>query len=165
MKTIEDLIADKLYAIINYILSRVIKPDIQIGKVTELDEKMIDYLKRKYGIEGIILDVDDTLRRDMNSIPQVNQEWIEKLRGQLKVIILSNGKDAKIEQFFKDRGIDYIGFAHKPLKRNFLRACQKMKVEPSKVLVVGDSVFDDIHGGNRNKMKTVLVKKVEEDQR
>ena len=109
--------------------------------------------------------MDDTLRRDMNSIPQVNQEWIEKLRGQLKVIILSNGKDAKIEQFFKDRGIDYIGFAHKPLKRNFLRACQKMKVEPSKVLVVGDSVFDDIHGGNRNKMKTVLVKKVEEDQR
>ena len=165
MKTIEDLIADKLYAIINYVLSRIIKPDIEIDKVTELDEKMIDSLKRKYGIEGIILDVDDTLRKDMNSIPEVNQKWIDKLRGQLKVIVLSNGKDAKIEQFFKDRGIDYIGFAHKPLKRNFLKACQKMKVEPSKVLVVGDSVFDDIHGGNRNKMKTVLVNRVEEDQR
>ena len=164
MKTIEDLVADKLYEIINYTLSKVIKPDITIDKVTQLDENMIAKIKDKYSIEGIILDVDDTLRKNMNKIPKCNQEWVERLRGQLKVIIVSNGNDRDIEKFFREKGIDYIGFAHKPLKKNFIKACEKMEVEPDKVLVVGDSVIDDIHGGKRNRMKTALVKKVEEEE-
>lgn len=164
MKKIEDLVADKLYEIINYTLSKVIKPDITIDKVTQLDENMIAKIKDKYSIEGIILDVDDTLRKNMNKIPKCNQEWVERLRGQLKVIIVSNGNDRDIEKFFREKGIDYIGFAHKPLKKNFIKACEKMEVEPDKVLVVGDSVIDDIHGGKRNRMKTALVKKVEEEE-
>ena len=162
MKSLEDLIADKLYAIINYILYKIIKPDIQINKVTELDEEMIAKLKDEHGIEGVILDVDETIRKNMQSIPKVNQEWIKKLKGQLKVIIVSNGRDNNIKQFFEGIGIDYIGFAHKPLKKNFIKACERMNVEPHKVLVIGDRLFDDIHGGKKNNMKTALVKGVEE---
>lgn len=165
MKNLEELMADKIYALINYVLSKIIKPDIKINKVRELDEQMITELKQKYGIEGIILDVDETLRRDMNNIPKCNQEWIEKLKEQLKVIIVSNGQDRKIEEFLKERGIDYIGFAYKPLKKNFIKACEKMNIEPHKVLVVGDSLFCDIHGGNKNNMKTALVKEVEDEER
>lgn len=165
MKSLDDMIADKIYSMINYALSKVIKPDIQINKVTELDEKMIQRLKAKYGIEGIILDVDDTLRKNMKMIPEVNQEWIKTLEGQLKVIILSNGIDKKIEDFFQERGIDYIGFANKPLKKNFIKACQRLEVEPEKMLVVGDSLISDIHGGKRNNMKTALVKGVEDEER
>ena len=164
MKAIEDLIADRLYAIINYILFKSIKPDIQVNKVTEIDEEMIAKLKEDHGIEGVILDVDETIRKNMRSIPKVNQEWIQKLKGQLKVIIVSNGRDKSIKKFFEDIGIDYIGFARKPLRKSFLKACEKMKVEPHKVLVVGDRLFDDIHGGQRNNMKTALVKSVEEER-
>lgn len=32
-------------------------------------------------------------------------------------------------------------------------------------MVVGDSLFDDIHGGKKNQMKTVLVRKVEKDDK
>lgn len=31
--------------------------------------------------------------------------------------------------------------------------------------MVGDSLFDDIYGGKRNKMKTALVKEVEDNER
>ena len=62
-------------------------------------------------------------------------------------------------------GIDYIRFACKPLKKNFVKACEKMKVNPERVLMVGDSLFDDIYGGKRNKMKTALVKEVEDNER
>lgn len=164
MKSIEDVIAEKLCAMINYALSKVIKPDIKINKVTELDEKTIKRLKQKYGIEGIILDVDDTLRKNMNQIPEVNKNWIQSLDGLLKVIILSNGKDRKIEEFFREKGIDYIAFAHKPLKKNFLKACKQIELEPSKVLVVGDSIIDDVYGGKINHMKTALVKDVDEER-
>lgn len=165
MKTLDEIIGDKILELAHYMLSKVVKPDITIDKVSQLDEKEIEKIKQKYGIEGIILDVDDTLRKEMKNIPKCNQDWIESLRGKIKIIILSNGIDKEIEKYFQEKGIDYIGFAHKPLKKNFLKACEKMDVSPDKVLVVGDSLLDDIYGGKRIKMRTVLVRNVEDCER
>lgn len=165
MKTIDELVADKLMDLVQYALSKFIKPDITLEKVNQLDAIVIDILKERYGIEGIILDVDETLRKEMKDIPKCNKEWIESLKGKLKVIILSNGKDQQIEQYFRENGIDYIGFAHKPLKKNFLKACEKMDVSPDKVLVVGNDLFTDIYGGRRNHMRTALIKNVEQTER
>lgn len=165
MKTIDELVADKLMDLVQYALSKFIKPDITLEKVNQLDATVIDILKERYGIAGIILDVDETLRKEMKDIPKCNKEWIESLKGKLKVIILSNGKDQQIEQYFRENGIDYIGFAHKPLKKNFLKACEKMDVSPDKVLVVGNDLLTDIYGGRRNNMKTVLIKNVEHTER
>lgn len=164
MKTIDELIADKIIDLMHYILSKFIKPDITLENVNQLDSNAIDKLKQKYGIEGIILDVDETLRKDMKDIPKCNRQWIESLEGKIKIIIVSNGKDEKVEQYLKDNGIDYIGFAHKPLKKNFLKACEKMDLSPNKVMTIGDSLLDDIYGGKRNNMKTALVKGVEEER-
>ncbi len=165
MKTLDAIIADKILDLVQYVLLRFIKPDITVDKVTNLDEKRFEELILKFGIEGIILDVDETLRKQMRNIPKCNQDWIESLKGKLKIIILSNGKDPKIEQYFQKKGIDYIGFAYKPLKRNFLKACAKMNLTPDKVLVIGNSLFNDIYGGQKNNMRTALVKSVEDSER
>lgn len=165
MKSLEEIIGDKILEILHYVLSKIIKPDITIDKVTELDEKQIKKMKQQYAIEGIILDVDETLRKDMKEIPKVNQEWIEKLRNHIKIIILSNGIDKRMEEYFKEKGISYISFAHKPFKKNFLNACKEMNIKPDKVLVIGDSLFDDVYGGKRNKMRTALVRDVENEER
>lgn len=108
MKTLDELIADKIMDLLHYVLSKFIKPDITLENVNQLDSNAIDKLKQQYGIEGIILDVDETLRKEMKDIPKCNKEWIESLKDKLKVIIVSNGKDQKIEQYFKEIGIDYI---------------------------------------------------------
>ena len=84
-----------------YVLSKFIKPDIILEKVNQLCSNSIDKLKQQYGIEGIILDVDETLRKGMKDVPKCNKKWIESLKGKLKVIIVSNGKDKKIEQYLK----------------------------------------------------------------
>lgn len=162
MKKIDEIVADKILDLVHYVLSKVIKPDITLKSVTQLDSNAIEIIKEKYKIEGIILDVDDTLRKEMKDIPSCNKKWIESLKGKIKIIIVSNGKDKKIEEYFKNNGIDYIGFAHKPLKKNFLKACEKMNLSPDKVMAIGDSLLDDIYGGKRNDMKTALVKDVEE---
>ena len=100
----------------------------------------------------------------MRQIPLCNQEWLDMIRKQFKVIIVSNGQDREAEEFFKLKGIKYIGFAHKPFKKNFLKACQIMELDPEKVLVIGDDLFSDIYGGIRNRMTTIQVKgKVEEE--
>lgn len=165
MKTLDEIIGDKILGIAHYILSKFVKPDITVDKVTQLDKEKFDKIISKYGIEGIILDVDETLRKEMKDIPKCNKDWIESLRGKVKIIILSNGKDKKIEKYFQEKGINYIGFAHKPLKKNFIKACEQMNISPNKVLVVGDSLFDDIYGCKKNNMKTVLVKEVEDNER
>lgn len=165
MKTLEDLVAEKLCDLAHYALSKIIKPDMTLNKVNELDIQAIEKMKQQYGIEAIILDVDDTLRKEMKDIPKCNKEWIEGLKGKIKIMIVSNGVDKNIEKYFKENGIDYIGFACKPLKKNFLKACEKMNVNPESVLMVGDSLFDDIYGGKRNNMKTALVKEVEDNER
>lgn len=165
MKTLEDLVAEKLCDLVHYALSKIIKPDMTLNKVNELDIQAIEKMKQQYGIEAIILDVDDTLRKEMKDIPKCNKEWIEGLKGKIKIMIVSNGVDRDIEKYFKENGIDYIGFACKPLKKNFLKACEKMNVNPENVLMVGDSLFDDIYGGKRNNMKTALVKEVEDNEK
>ncbi len=165
MKTLDELVADKILDLVHYVLSKFIKPDITLNKVNELDVQAIEKLRQQYGIEAVILDVDDTLRKDMKDVPKCNKEWIEGLKGKIKIMIVSNGVDKDIEKYFKENGIDYIGFACKPLKKNFLKACEKMNVKPENVLAIGNSLFDDIYGGKRNNMKTALVKEVEDNER
>ena len=165
MKTLDELVADKILDLVHYVLSKFIKPDMTLSKVNELDVQAIEKLRQQYGIEAVILDVDDTLRKDMKDVPKCNKEWIEGLKGKIKIMIVSNGLDKDIEKYFKENGIDYIGFACKPLKKNFLKACEKMNVKPENVLAIGNSLFDDIYGGKRNKMKTALVKEVEDEER
>lgn len=165
MKTLDELVADKILDLVHYVLSKFIKPDMTLNKVNELDVQAIEKLRQQYGIEAVILDVDDTLRKDMKDVPKCNKEWIESLKDKIKIIIVSNGVDQNIEKYFKENGIDYIGFACKPLKKNFLKACEKMNVKPENVLAIGNSLFDDIYGGKRNKMKTALVKEVEDEER
>lgn len=164
MRKIEEIICDKIIDLSHYLLAKVIKPDITIDKVNDLTVEKIEELKQEYGIEAIILDVDWTIRKEMKMIPKCNQDWVGNIRGKIKIIVLSNGIDKNIEKYFQEKGIDYIGFALKPLRKNFIKACERMNVNPEKVLVIGDSLFDDIHGGKKNKMKTALVKKVEEER-
>lgn len=165
MKSLDEIIGNKILELLHIALEKAIKPDMTIDKVNQLTAEELEKLKQTYAIEGIILDVDDTLRKDLKSIPKCNQDWIESLRGKIKVIVLSNGIDKEIEKWFKEKGIDYIGFAHKPLKKNFLKACEQMDLTPDKVLVIGNSLFDDIYGGKKNKMKTALVKSVDETEK
>ena len=113
---------------------------------------------------SIIVKPDITIDK-VNLLNIHTEPWIENLRSQLKIIIVSNGIDKKMEAYFKEKGITYISFAHKPLKMNFLKACKEMNVQPDKVLVIGDSLFDDVLGGKRNNMKTALVKNVEDGER
>ncbi len=46
MKTLDKLIEEKILDLLHYVLSKVIKPDITLNKVNELDLEVIDKLKK-----------------------------------------------------------------------------------------------------------------------
>ena len=86
MKTLDELMADKIMDLLHYILSKFIKPDITLEKVNQLDSNTIDKLKQQYGIEGIILDVDETLRKEINEsaiFTNATNVGMGKLEGQM----------------------------------------------------------------------------------
>ena len=89
MKRPEEILGDQILRLVDYALSKVIKPDITLDKVTDL-----------------------------------NADELEKI--------------------------------------NFVKACQRLGVKPENILMVGNSLFDDIYGGQRNMMKTALVNSVED---
>lgn len=42
MKSLDEVLADKTIDILHYMLSKIVKPDIELDKITDLDEKQIE---------------------------------------------------------------------------------------------------------------------------
>ena len=49
MKSLDELMADKIYELVNYLLAKRIKPDISLDKVTSLTEADVRKLKDQLG--------------------------------------------------------------------------------------------------------------------
>lgn len=163
-KLILQLIEQKIYNVISNRLRRYIKPNLTLKEVKDIDLEVLKKIKSIYGIGGIILDVDETLRKDMMKIPDCNQEWIKYMKQEFKVLILSNGYDNSVKDFADENGVEYIGFAKKPLKKYFLDACDRMGLNPENVLVIGDNIINDIHGANKCGMISAIVDRVKDDE-
>lgn len=155
MKDLGEILCDGL----DYILCKIIKPDIEVSSVIDLTEEEIDRLVYVYGIKGVILDVDETIRYGYNDITYDNNKWLDMLTSKLRVIVVSNGIDSEIEKRLKEKNIEYIGFAHKPLKKNFIKACKRLELESHEIVVIGDDILSDIYGGKRNNMYTIKITK------
>ena len=154
------IVENKIYSIIDQILMNYIKPNIKLNQVSDIDLELLKKLKSQYGIGGLILDIDNTLRKDSKPIPKCNQEWVKYMKQEFKVMIVSNGFDKKVKGFANENGIEYIGFCRKPRKKYFLNAAEKMGLNPENVLVIGDDIICDVYGGNRSGMITAMVNNV-----
>lgn len=162
MDKLIDKVEKRLYQVIKERLIEKAKPDVCYHTVQDMDLEEIKKWKSKYGIGGILLDVDDTLRRDLRKVSDINEEWLAFLKSEFRVALLSNGKDDKIKELAEKYQIEYIAFANKPFRKAFLETADKLGLEPENILVMGDSLFDDIYGGKRSGMRTALIKEVKE---
>ena len=165
MKTYADVLAEKfadyLIQSTSNLVGKVVKPTFNINTVQDIDNTFIDELKSN-GIKGIILDIDNTLRTDMNRIPDFNKKWVEDLNKQFKVVVLSNGSDIEVKEYLNSVGIPYFPLSFKPSKRSFNKALNKLELAPEEVMVVGDGIYADIHGGNRLNLTTCKVNSVKQ---
>jgi hypothetical protein len=157
MKNPEDILYEKLNKLFLLLVSKVVKPDKEIDSILSLDiESQKELIK--LGIKGLILDVDETLRYNMESIPEENKKWLEEIKKYLKIIIISNGYDKEVEEYLNSINITYLNKRLKPLKSSFKKACTELNLSPREIAVIGDDIFSDIHGGNRCNMYTIKVK-------
>lgn len=134
-----------------------LKPTYSVkGDISQLD---IDQLYAD-GIRGLIIDLDSTLMAPKSgTIDPVTQEWIDRARGRLQMVVLTNNKrESYIANASAVLGMTVIGYAAKPWRPGFKQALEALGLAPSEVAVVGDRPLTDIWGGVLSDMRTVLVR-------
>merc|ERR1739838_587181 len=106
---------------------------------------------QKYQIQGLVLDVDETLVPIHHS--QTSPElvvWVEKIKSLTSLWLVSNNiSQDRVGRIGNSLNIPYITGARKPSRR-------KLK----KVAMVGDRLFTDVLAGNRLGMFTILVEPI-----
>ncbi len=139
----------------------ILYPKLYLEKVTDIT---IEILK-KYHIEALILDMDNTLLDFDKKIVEGGKQWVEQLKKNgIKICIASNsGKKEKVEMLSNELGIEnYILWSMKPLKFGVKKAQKILKTKNENIAVVGDQIFTDVIVANRCHMFSILVKPIKE---
>ena len=113
----------------------------------------------RYQIEGLVLDVDDTIVPIGSSKAQPElAQWIAETREIVPVwLVTNNPSEVRIGAIADSLSLPYFLRAGKPSRRKLRRAVGEMQLEPARVAMVGDRIFTDVLAGNRLGMFTILI--------
>ncbi len=133
--------------------------DIFIPKKYCQDIFHINYKKLKENdYKLIIFDLDNTIGSiKENSCSQKNKEFLNSLKSDFKIIIVSNSGKKRVSNFLKDVQCDYFYFSLKPTLRVLRTIKKKYKIDYKEMVVVGDQIVTDVFWGNRKNVLTILV--------
>lgn len=113
------------------------------------------------GYRGVIFDIDNTL------VPHDSpaDDRAKKLFARLKELgyeccLLSNNQEPRVKMFNQDIQVNYIFDAHKPSRKNYQKAMEKMGTTLDTTLFVGDQLFTDVWGAKRTGIRNFLVKPI-----
>lgn len=123
---------------------------------------VIDFKKYyEKGFRGILFDVDNTLVPHGAPADERAIELFENLREMgFKTCLISNNKEPRVKSFADVVKSDYIYDAHKPSRKSYMKAFDKMGTDKKNTMFVGDQIFTDVFGANRVGMYTILVKPI-----
>jgi len=114
---------------------------------------------KQRGIKGIITDLDNTLVawdvRD--ATPEIIQ-WFKLMNDHhIKVTIISNNNQERVQIFSEPLGTPFVYSARKPLSNAFKTAAKEMGLKKEEIVVIGDQLLTDVLGGNLAGFYTTLV--------
>ena len=148
-------------------ITTLFQPKAHFNNIYEITP---NYLKHK-GISCVILDIDNTLVPYSAKTPGDDVSlWVSgMINSGIKVVIMSNAKVQRADEFVKNiilpdgnkSDIMTVGKAGKPLKRGFKAVAKKTGIAPDKMCIIGDQIFTDIWGGNRNGVFSIWVTPIE----
>lgn len=133
----------------------LLKPKIKLERITDISLELLE----QYGIDSLLLDVDNTMSTHHGTILTDGlTEWIEKMqKGNIKLCVVSNSKEFRVCPFAGRIGLDYVSLALKPLPFGFIKGVKKVGSKRKSTAIVGDQIFTDIIGGNAVGVKTILL--------
>ena len=121
---------------------------------------VIDFEKLyKEGIRGVICDIDNTLVPHGAPADERAIRLFARLRSiGLDYCLISNNQLPRVKPFADAVQAKFVEDAHKPSRKNYLKAMKLMHVDLDSCIFVGDQIFTDVYGAKRCGMRTILVK-------
>ena len=120
-----------------------------------------DILK-EYDIQGMLVDLDDTLVTHNYPVPDENvRAWLKQMeQANIPVCIISNNQKKRMMSFIKDLNVGYFYNSFKPRTHVIESALGVMNIKRKNAVLIGDQLFTDILAANRANIKAFLVKPV-----
>lgn len=115
---------------------------------------------KKQGIDGIVLDIDNTLVPYHVPVPtQAVKDFVSSLKAAgIAAVIASNNTGERVELFARELELYAIHKANKPLRSGLVRCTKTMGTTCKTTAVIGDQIFTDVLGANLCGMYSILVK-------
>ncbi len=122
----------------------------------------IDYEQLyRSGIRGLIYDIDNTLVEHGMPATERAIKLFEQLRSiGFDTCLISNNKEPRVKPFADAVGSKYVFDAHKPSRKNYIRAMELMGTDTGNTYFIGDQIFTDVYGANRAGIPSILVKPI-----
>ena len=132
-----------------------------LSSVYELTKEILDTI----GVTCLFLDVDNTIRKYGELSPdKKTRSFIEYLKSSgITVILCSNNFKKSVKSYAGQLDCPFVGFSLKPSPFGMLRAWIKSGTRHSRIMVVGDQVFNDILAGKLMFFKTMLVSPIDSE--
>jgi HAD superfamily phosphatase (TIGR01668 family) len=113
---------------------------------------------RYHHLRGLILDVDNTLVADHESLasPEV-MTWVQSMRDYPMWLVSNNFNEQRIETIAQQLQVPYHCRAGKPSRRRVRQAVEALNLPTASIAMVGDRLLTDTVVGNRLGLFTVLV--------
>jgi hypothetical protein len=136
--------------------------DIPLHRIYQLTPEIL----KKYGIKGLLLDLDNTLTTHDNPVPADGTlDWIALMKeNNIQMYIVSNNHEPRVKPFADMLGLPFVCEGKKPLSKGFKEAQKKMNLKKSELAAVGDQIFTDVLGANWFGVKCVYVEPIEHEK-
>ncbi len=130
-----------------------------VHSVCQITPRML----RSMGIQGLLLDIDNTLTTHDNPVPAACvEDWAASMKAAgIQMRLVSNNHPARVEPFAKLLDIPFVADSKKPLLSGFARAQESMKLPKNQLAVIGDQIYTDILGANLFGVRSIYVKPIE----
>ena len=114
------------------------------------------------GYRGLLFDIDNTLVPHGAPADERACTLFSHLKELgFKCCFLSNNQYERVASFNQPIGAFFIENAHKPSKKNYIRAMEMMGTDLTNTIFIGDQLFTDIYGAKRTGLRNILVKPID----
>ena len=117
------------------------------------------------GFRGILFDIDNTLVEHGKPASQRALNLFKKLKKMgFECCLISNNKKQRVSMFNEKIGAHFVYNAHKPRRKGYREAMERMGTNLKNTVFIGDQVFTDIWGAKRIGMRNILVKPIDKNE-
>lgn len=145
------------YTGLRFVVNKFVHPWRRYSRLSDIPLNELKKIIREENIKTIILDMDGTLKHYKKGLTKENKKWVKSIKKFVNIYIVSNANNRYTSEIGNELNIPYISSARKPRKKSFQLVCDKTNCSPNEMIMIGDSIKNDVFGAYRFGIKRIIL--------